>query len=172
MTASERRDEIEEILNRAEKPVSAAALARRFGVSRQLIVGDVALLRAGGAKIEATARGYVVQRSGSELLRRVACRHDAQDMEHELYLMVDNGCTVVDVIVEHPVYGQLTGALGLQSRYDIQEFIRRVQNAQPLSLLTEGVHLHTLSCPSEDAYTRVCQALSRAGFLWESTALR
>ena len=79
--------------------------------------------------------------------------------------MVDNGCAVLDVIVEHPVYGQLTGALQLASRYDVQQFIRRADAAQPLSLLTEGVHLHTLSCPGEDAFARVVEELDRAGFL-------
>ena len=88
-------------------------------------------------------------------------------MERELQIMVDNGCTVLDVIVEHPVYGQLTGGLGLASRYDIQQFIRRAQAARPLSLLTEGVHLHTLSCPDEAAFGRVRGELAGAGFLLE-----
>ena len=127
MTAQQRRDAIRDVLTQAAGPVSATALAGRFGVSRQLIVGDIALLRAGGAAIEATARGYVVQRDREGLRRQVACRHQAADMERELQIMVDNGCTVLDVIVEHPVYGQLTGGLGLASRYDIQQFIRRAQ---------------------------------------------
>lgn len=88
-------------------------------------------------------------------------------MERELQIMVDNGCTVLDVIVEHPVYGQLTGGLGLASRYDIQQFIRRAQAARPLSLLTEGVHLHTLSCPDQEAFLRVREELAGAGFLLE-----
>ena len=166
MTAQQRRDAIRDVLTQAAGPVSATALAGRFGVSRQLIVGDIALLRAGGAAIEATARGYVVQ-SREGLRRQVACRHQAADMERELQIMVDNGCTVLDVIVEHPVYGQLTGGLGLASRYDIQQFIRRAQAARPLSLLTEGVHLHTLSCPDQEAFLRVREELAGAGFLLE-----
>ncbi len=167
MTAQQRRDAIRDVLIQAAGPVSATALAGRFGVSRQLIVGDIALLRAGGAAIEATARGYVVQRDREGLRRQVACRHQAADMERELQIMVDNGCTVLDVIVEHPVYGQLTGGLGLASRYDIQQFIRRAQAARPLSLLTEGVHLHTLSCPDQEAFLRVRGELAGAGFLLE-----
>ena len=83
--------------------------------------------------------------------------------------MVDNGCTVVDVSVEHPIYGQLTGQLHLSSRYDVGEFVRRVgePGAQPLSLLTGGVHLHTLRCPDEAAFQRVRDALARAGLLVE-----
>ena len=165
MTAEERRGAILEMLRSAERPVSAGCLAERFSVSRQVIVGDVALLRAGGASIVAAARGYLLRREREGLLRQTACRHRAQDMERELNIMVDNGCTVLDVIVEHPVYGQLTGALQLSSRYDVQQFIRRSNAAQPLSLLTEGVHLHTLSCPGEDAFARVTEELDRAGFL-------
>jgi len=168
MTAEQRRAAIMEILSQSVRPVSAAALARRFGVSRQLVVGDVALLRAGGAAISATARGYVVQRERDGLLRRVACRHTAGEMEAELQIMVDNGCTVLDVIVEHPVYGQLTGALQLSSRYDVRQFILRANAARPLSLLTEGVHLHTLACPDEEAFARVRSELSGAGLLLES----
>ena len=148
MTASQRREAILAALARAEGPVSAGTLAGRFGVSRQVIVGDVALLRAGGAAVTATARGYVAERERTEPVRRVACRHTAGDMERELQIMVDNGCTVLDVIVEHPVYGQLTGALGL-------------------SLLTEGIHLHTLACPDEACLRRVREELARAGFLLE-----
>ncbi len=167
MTAEERRAAILDILARSAGPVSATRLAGRFGVSRQLIVGDVALLRAGGAAIAATARGYVIWKREAGPLRQVACRHRGEDMEAELLVMVDNGCTVVDVIVEHPVYGQLTGALGLRSRYDVGQFIRRAQAAQPLSLLTEGVHLHTLACPGEGAFLRVKEELAAAGFLLE-----
>jgi len=167
MTAQQRRSVILDTLSQAERPVSAAALANRFGVSRQLIVGDVALLRAGGAAIDATARGYVMRTRQEGLLRQVACRHRGEDMQAELELMVDNGCTVLDVIVEHPLYGQLTGALGLSNRYDVRQFIQRSNAAQPLSLLTEGVHLHTLVCPDEAALQRVKEELSAAGFLLE-----
>lgn len=165
MTASQRRKAILEELARAEGPVSAGTLAGRFGVSRQVIVGDVALLRAGGAAVTATARGYVAEREQAEPVRRVACRHTAGAMERELQIMVDNGCTVLDVIVEHPVYGQLTGALGLSSRYDVSQFVLRAGAAQPLSLLTEGVHLHTLVCPDEDAFRRVLEELNEQDFL-------
>lgn len=167
MTAQQRRDAILEELTQAKKPVSATALANRFGVSRQLIVGDVALLRAGGAAIAATARGYVMQTRRDGLVRQVACRHQGNEMETELQIIVDNGCTVQDVIVEHPVYGQLTGTLGLSSRYDVRQFIQRCNAAQPLSLLTEGVHLHTLACPDEAAFQRVKEELGAAGFLLE-----
>ena len=91
-------------------------------------------------------------------------------MEAELNAIVDEGCTVVDVIVEHPIYGQITGPLQLSNRYDVRQFIARCaeEDAQPLSKLTEGIHLHTLSCPNEAAFLRVQQALRTLGLLLEA----
>ena len=167
MTAEERRAAILDILSQSAGPVSASALAGRFGVSRQLVVGDVALLRASGEGVIATPRGYVLDRPRPGLTRTVACLHSGADMERELTLVVDQGCTVVNVIVEHPVYGQLTGPLDLSSRYDILEFIRKVEEnaARPLSALTDGIHLHTLRCPDERAFERAAAALAAEGFL-------
>ena len=156
MQAKARRQAILEHLRQASRPVSAGYLAERFSVSRQVVVGDVALLRAGGADISATPRGYVILKADSGLVRQVACRHDAAGMEAELCAMVDQGCTVLDVIVDHPIYGQLTGPLQLSSRYDVSQFLLRcgASDARPLSDLTGGIHLHTLSCPDEAAFQR------------------
>ena len=168
MHAEERRETILKLLRQSAQPVSASTLAGRLSVSRQIIVGDIALLRAGGADILATPRGYCLQNAAAAgLTRRVAVRHDEAGMETELNAMVDNGCTVVDVIVEHPLYGQLTVPLQLSSRYDVAQFIARSRTAQPLSVLTGGIHLHTLLCPSEDAYRRGLDALRQDGFLLE-----
>lgn len=167
MNAAQRRGRILDELKVAEGPLSATALAQRLSVSRQIIVGDVALLRAAGEGITATPRGYVLDAPRPGIVATVACAHSGADMERELTLMVDQGCTVENVIVEHPVYGQLTGPLELSSRYDVSEFIRRVREceAQPLSALTDGVHLHRLRCPDEGALERVRAALDGAGFL-------
>lgn len=167
MEAAQRRAAILSKLEQADRPVSAAALAREFAVSRQIIVGDIALLRAGGVDIAATPRGYVLPRESAALIRTVACVHDREGMARELEIMVDNGCQVVDVVVEHPIYGQLTGQLHLSSRYDVQEFSRSISesSAKPLSDLTGGIHLHTLRCPSEAAFQRVRSALEAEGFL-------
>ena len=167
MQAGERRKAILELLRQASRPVSAGRLAERFSVSRQVVVGDVALLRAAGADISATPRGYVILRADRGLVRRVACRHDGRGMEAELCAMVDQSCSVLDVIVEHPVYGQLTGPLQLSSRYDVGQFLSRCAGARPLSDLTGGIHLHTLSCPDEDAFCRAREALGTLGILWE-----
>ena len=169
MDAQERRQAIAHKLEQAEGPVSASALAKEFSVSRQIIVGDVALLRAGGLDIAATPRGYVMPARSAGLVRTLACRHRGDQMETELNAVVDQGCTVVDVIVEHPIYGQLTGPLRLSNRYEVGQFIQRCreESAAPLSLLTEGIHLHTITCPSPEAYARVKDALGELGILLE-----
>ena len=166
MTAEQRRQEILTLLEQTDTPLSAAALAHRFSVSRQIVVGDVALLRAQGREIVATARGYVIP-APAGLVRQVACRHTAAQTREELDAMVDCGCTVIDVVVEHPVYGQLTAPLHLSSRLDVDQFMKRMDGAAPLSQLTGGVHLHTLSCPDETAYEHLLQLLRQRGFLVE-----
>lgn len=167
MEAASRRQAILDQLRKADRPVSASALAAGLNVSRQIIVGDIALLRAGGAEISATPRGYVLPRATDGITRTIACRHTLAQTGQELDILVDNGCTVLDVIVEHPVYGQLTGQLQISSRYDVEQFLARIRDsdAAPLSMLTGGLHLHTLCCPNEDAYTRACAALKAAGLL-------
>ena len=132
--AQARRQAVAQALEEAVGPVSAAALAERFSVSRQIIVGDVALLRAGGTDILATPRGYLLGGRGGGVERTVACVHAPEEMERELNAIVDAGGEVVDVIVEHPVYGQLTGLLGVRSRYDVAEFVRRVEEHFQLEL--------------------------------------
>lgn len=167
MEAASRRQAILDRLRSADRPVSASALAAGLNVSRQIIVGDIALLRAGGEEISATPRGYVLPRATDGITRTIACRHTLAQTGQELDILVDNGCTVLDVIVEHPVYGQLTGQLQISSRYDVEQFLARIRDsdAAPLSMLTGGLHLHTLCCPNEDAYTRACAALKAAGLL-------
>ena len=169
MHSDQRRQAILDILSQASQPVSAGSLAQRFSVSRQIIVGDIALLRASGAGISATPRGYVILREHGGLRRQIACQHDAAQMGTELNAIVDHGCTVVDVIVEHPIYGQITGPLQLSNRYEVSQFLERcsASDAQPLSVLTEGIHLHTISCPDEASYQRVCQQLRQLGILLE-----
>lgn len=168
MTAAQRRSAIYDQLTHATAPISAAALAQRYQVTRQVVVGDIALLRAEGRSITATPRGYMIP-AETGLKRTIACTHSAEDTQRELFAMVDCGCTVVDVVVEHPVYGQLTAPLALSSRYDVQQFIHRmsVSNAQPLSALTGGVHLHTLSCPNEAVFVHLKATLSDMGMLYD-----
>lgn len=165
MRSEQRRQKILSILSEAETAVSASSLAEQLSVSRQIIVGDVALLRSGGAEILATPRGYVVGKAPHGLIRQIAVQHSVQEMEEELNAIVDNGCTVLDVIVEHPVYGQITGPLQISNRYEVEQFIERCADTEPLSRLTDGIHLHTISCPDEESFLRVCRMLEKLGVL-------
>lgn len=167
MDAAERRNRILDSLRTAEAPISAAAFAAKLNVSRQIIVGDVALLRASGESISATPRGYIMGGSSSNVYT-LACVHGLEDAENELNIMVDNGCTVLDVTVEHPVYGELTGSLMLGNRYEVAQFMAKLRNGetQPLSSLTGGVHLHSLRCPDRAAFERTKAALLAAGLLY------
>ncbi len=169
MNAEARRKTIVEALCRSAVPVSATVLAGQCGVSRQVIVGDIALLRAAGKDITATPRGYVLTKQEPGLRRTVACLHTEAQTELELNIFVDNGCFVEDVVVEHHIYGEITGQLQLASRYDVSQFIARLQEktGAALSSLTNGIHLHTIRFPDEDAFTRTCDALREAGILLE-----
>ena len=167
MDAEQRRKTILTRLSAAKQPVSASSLAAEFSVSRQIIVGDIALLRASGHEITSTPRGYRLSESSGRLTRRIACRHDSSAARAELCAIVDEGCTVKDVIVEHPIYGQLTGRLDLSSRHDVDNYLMAAMSkaARPLSVLTEGIHLHTLLCPDEASFRRVEDRLKAMGIL-------
>lgn len=171
MDAAQRRETIRNTLQTSDAPVSAGAFARMLGVSRQIIVGDVALLRAANVPISATPRGYVMQDEAGRrgLVRTIACRHGREDITREMYAVVDNGCGMLDVIVEHAVYGQISGQLHAFSRYDVDSFVKKLvrSDSLPLCDLTGGVHLHTIVCPDEEAYRRVLAKLKEEKLLFE-----
>ena len=156
MNAAQRRKVILERLTEADAPLSASVLAGELGVSRQIVVGDVALLRASGTQIDATPRGYQLHST-------------ADQMREELYTVVDQGGIVVDVAVENPLYGELRGNLNLASRYDVDHFIQQAADTPEclLSRMTGGVHLHTLSCPTPEAFRRIEAALDAKGLLYK-----
>lgn len=172
--ATARRHAILEVLEEAGEPVPGHRLAARFGVTRTVIVHDIALLRAQGAPIVATPSGYVINRPAARHVWKVAVEHgpDLDVIRRELYAIVDQGVTVRDVIVEHPVYGELRGWLDLRSRHDVDRFCRRMAatRAEPLLTLSGGPHLHTLEADDPSAPERVAEALRRLGFLLEEGA--
>ena len=169
MDAAARRQAILEKLGKASGPVSAGALASELGVSRQIVVGDVALLRAGGARIDATPRGYRIQQKAAGYTGLVACVHNtADEMRRELYTVADQGGTVVDVIVENALYGEIRANLNVASRYDADAFVKQAEAAPDslLSRMTGGVHLHTIRCADQEAFERIRGALEEAGLLY------
>jgi len=172
MESESRREQILNIIQREKSPISASVLAKTLNVSRQVIVGDVALLRARGNEIIATARGYVLPGNRLDLayIGKVACRHTQGETSAELYTIVDLGATVVNVIDEHELYGEITGGLNLSSRNDVDEFMKRAKssNAKLLSELTMEVHLHTVLCRDKSHFEQICAELKSNEYLFQN----
>ena len=172
MKAKERRDAIISKLKKSDKAISASALAQQLSVSRQVIVGDIALLRASGMKISATPRGYIFENDNSggfPFIGLLPCKHTPEETPDELYAIVDYGGYIIDVIVEHPIYGQLTGPLDIASRHDVDLFMQHLtahKTAQPLSIVTGGMHFHRIGCKSEDTFNLIKKALEEKNFLY------
>jgi transcriptional regulator of NAD metabolism len=171
MEAKERRDKIAELLQQSRQPITGTALAKKLGVSRQVIVGDIAILRAAGVDIYATPQGYVILQAAASTVisARLACRHDRDRIETELAVIIDNGGRVLDVSVEHPVYGEIKANLMLASRRDLAEFLLKLaqSGAAPLSLVTDGEHLHTIEVPTVEVLHKITAELKSLGILLE-----
>lgn len=166
MKAADRRKEIIHLLMSEHSPIPGGELARRFGVSRQIIVQDISLLKAGGFEILSTHYGYVFQQS--PFVERVfKVRHSTGQTEEELNLIVDLGGMVVDVFVWHKVYGKVEAQLNIFSRLHIKQFIEGVRSGKSTELMniTGGYHYHTVRAESEDILNRIEKALDERGFI-------
>lgn len=171
MVGEDRRAYILNKLQSSTKPITGTMLAEETGVSRQVIVTDMALLKTSNEPIIATNRGYLYMdnESGSDLYRKIIiCQHTPEQARQELEIIVDYGVTVVDVIVEHPFYGELTGSLMIESRYDVGQFLTAIteEEASLLSELTDGIHLHTIEADSEEKLHQACNQLREVGILY------
>jgi transcriptional regulator of NAD metabolism len=166
-SGEDRRRRILAWMQKHAAPVSGNELAEKFAVSRQCVVQDIAILRAGGAEILATPRGYRLPDLPAAHREVLACDHPPERTEEELQILVDHGVKVLDVIVEHPIYGELRGSLMLESRADVQDFLRQMRssNALLLSSLTGGTHLHTVEAHRAELITRAKVQLRDRGFL-------
>lgn len=175
MDAKQRRKEIIKALKGSDMPISASSLAGQLSVSRQIIVGDVAILRASGINIISTPRGYQYHDADESTFPYeglIACRHTPDQLQDELYTIVDYGGTAINVSIEHPLYGQLSGALNISSRYDADLFLKQVreeENAKPLSLLTNGIHLHQIGCKDQMTFARIKEILMEKGILFSAS---
>lgn len=169
LLGEERRTKLLHLLQTSTEPVTGSELSQITNVSRQVIVGDITLLKARNEPIIATSQGYLYLQTGSAQKpeRIIACQHDPSRTQEELYLLVDIGITVKDVKIEHPVYGDLTASIMVSSRKEVQQFLSRVTatNASFLSELTSGIHLHTLSASSEELLDEAECALRDTGIL-------
>lgn len=171
LSGHERREFIIQLLKGEKRPITGQEIAKKTGVSRQVIVTDIALLKASDKPIIATNRGYIYmkKKQSSERYKRIIiCNHPPERTEEELQTIVDCGVTIVDVIVEHPIYGELTGSLMISSRFDVEQFInaRERKEAALLSELTDGLHLHTLEADSIEKLDAACERLDELGILF------
>lgn len=168
MDGEQRREAILEMLKGQEKPVSGTFLAQSYEVSRQVIVQDVALLRAKGYDVLATARGYILNKEMNVMFQRVVMvKHTTEETEEELNAIVDNGGRIRNVIILHPIYGELVGDLMLRNRRDVKEFVNKLREtrANPLLKLTDGTHMHTIEAASIEELDIIENELKSKGFI-------
>ena len=165
MSTHERRKNILRELKNAKKPLSASFLAEQFGVSRQIIVGDIALLRAEDNSIISTNRGYVLKRDDGHS-KKIMVRHGKDQIREELNTIVDYGGKVIDVIVDHPTYGEIKVDLNISNRLDVEKFISEMDNNNiPLSVLTNNEHLHTIEAESNENLEYIVMKLKEIGII-------
>lgn len=166
MKVAERRKAIVNLLLSAEEPVSGGELAQKFGISRQIIVQDITVLKGTGYEILSTNQGYIMQKS--PLKERVfKVRHTTEETEDELSCIVALGGTVVDVFVWHKVYGKIEAALNIFSNLHIKQFLEGVRTGQSTELMhvTGGYHYHTVRADNEATLDRIESALNERHYI-------
>ena len=161
MTTAQRREEILALLNQADAPIAAKDLAARFGVSRQVIVQDLAVIRASRPNIISTNRGYILQQQETGCLREFKVRHTPEQAGQELNLIVDHGGRVKNISISHRVYGRITAEMDIRSRQDVQEFLQALAGGAStvLSTATDGYHYHLVEAATPDRLDLIGQAL-------------
>lgn len=166
MLVNERRQLILNLIKEADSPIKAGDIAEQCLVTRQVIVNDISILRAEGNGITSTSKGYTIEKTTKNLYV-IECDHSEKDILEELYIIADCGCGVLNVIVEHDVYGEIIGNIEVFNRFEADEFYNKFKNSKTVSLsaLTNNRHMHTLSCPSEKRFEEVKKRLVESGFI-------
>ena len=166
MGGQERREQILKILKNRKEPVAGTELAKRLQVSRQVIVQDMALLRAKENNIVSTNLGYVLLKQ-DKASRVFKVAHNDEQVGEELNLIVDYGGVVEDVFIYHKIYGTVRAELHIRSRKDVENFLQDLKNGKSglLKNVTSNYHYHTVSAPTEKLLDLIQQHLSEKGFL-------
>ena len=170
MEGTKRREQLMKILSEQTEPISGGELSRLLGVSRQVIVQDITLLRATGINIFSTTKGYLILQSDEPRVKRIfKVRHTTDQIEDELCTFVDNGGKILDVVVNHEIYGDIATALTIRNRQDVYDFVKKVQEKKivPLKDLTDGIHQHTVVADTEETLDRIERALKEKGYLYQ-----
>ena len=163
---TQRREEILKILKRSGTPVPGTTLAKQLEVSRQVIVQDMALIRANGVEVIATNRGYIIQET-KEARRVFKVIHTNEQVEEELNLFVDFGGRVEDVFVYHKVYGIIKVPMTIKSRRDVKLYMEGITSGKSTNLmnLTSNYHYHTVVAEDEQTLDMIQEELQQKGFL-------
>ena len=166
MKGEERRKKLLNILSSSNSPVSGGMLSQELNVSRQIIVQDISLLRANGASIFSTNKGYLLQEE-KKYSRVFKVYHTENQVEDELSTIVDAGGQVRDVFVYHKVYGVLKAEMGIKSRRDIRAYMDEISTGKSSLLMnvTSGYHYHTIEAESEEILNAIQDELQQKGFL-------
>ena len=129
-----RRTAIVAYLQRQASPVSGTELAKQFGVSRQSIVQDIALLRAENRSIVSTNKGYVLyqypQKKQYGFTDVIMVDHTVEQTLEEMYAIVDYGGSMLDVFVDHDLYSQIRVDLLVNDREDADEFFDKLKHCK------------------------------------------
>lgn len=170
MTGDERRNHILAMLKEQDSPLSGTALANEFHVSRQVIVQDIALMRAENHDILSTNRGYIYRRAERQvsLPKRVFyVRHTTEQVLQEFLTIIELGGKILDVVVEHEIYGQIRVDLLIETDQDARDFYDKLTASKdnPLKVLTDDFHYHTVAAPSEKLLDLIQQELDNKGYL-------
>ncbi|ARK29197.1 transcription repressor NadR [Halalkalibacter krulwichiae] len=164
-----RRNLLVEWLSTSNEPLTGGELAKRTNVSRQVIVQDISILKAKKHPIIATAQGYILVKStpSTKVTRIIACKHSPEQTKEELFILVDHGVTIRDVIVEHAIYGEITANLMLSTRKEVEMFFEKLEttNSSLLSELTNGVHLHTIEADNLHQLEKAIESLEQKQFI-------
>ena len=166
MSGEKRREQIIEIIKNSKTPISGTALAKQVNVSRQVVVQDIALIRANGVDVISTNRGYVIGDSG-RVSRVFKVIHTSEQVEEELNLFVDFGGFVKDVFVYHKVYDVIRVDMNLKSRADVRRYIGEIASGKSSLLMnvTSGYHYHTILADDEETLDMIQEELQQKGFL-------
>lgn len=166
MDNKERREAILKLLQSKTTFIPGSEIAEMMGVTRQVIIRDIALLRASGHNIIATSKGYALRR-GKGVRAIFAVKHVEEEIEEELTLIVQKGGRVLDVVVEHPLYGEIRGNLKVETLEDVKRFLAKMKtaSAKPLLTLSEGIHLHTVEADDWKTLEMIKEDLEKEGFL-------
>ncbi len=124
MESEKRRKKILNTIQSSQAPISGTQLAKFCGVSRQVIVQDIALLKASGEEIISTVRGYHCLKE-KDIQKYIHVEHGREQMEEELNTIVDNGGYIVNTGIDHPTYGKIHVDMNISSRKDVKAFIQK-----------------------------------------------